>query len=190
MRDRAGRVPPPALARSGRTVPHACERSESDEMVTGVSSAVLLQRPVELVSRPITCLITPVPFSPMTHARRLRLLTVLLALMTLPGLMGSARAADCSTQVSGASSHLVMSADCCPLHAHHGVPCKRMGNHPLSGKGARCSACLGCGGSQSPGLAEAVVMLAVPVGSILSAYPPQLLSSRSPTGLWRPPQLI
>jgi len=190
MRDRAGGVPPPALARSGGKAPHTCERSESDEMVTGVSSAVLLEWPVALLSRPITCLITPVPFSPMNYARRLRLLTVLVSLLTLPGLMGSERAADCSTQVSGATSHLVMSADCCPLHAHHGVPCKQMGNHPLSGKGARCSACLGCGGSPSPGIAEAVVMFVVPVGSILSAYPPQLLSSRSPTGLWRPPQLI
>ena len=180
-------------ARSGQTASHTCEHTESDAMLTAARSAVLLQPPVELLSRAITCLITPVPFSPMNHARRLRLLTVLFALLTLPGLMGSARVADCSAQVSAAPSHLGMSADCsdcCPHHQHPGTQCKRMGNHPLSGKSARCSTCLGCGGAQSPGLTQVVVMSAVRAGPILSAYPPQLQSSRSPTGLWRPPQFI
>ena len=128
------------------------------------------------------------------NVRKLRLLTVLTTLLTLPGygLAGLTHVRSCQTQMS-ASNRVVMAGDCCPGKADQGAACKGFGGSPLSDKNAPCTACkagFNCKSPQSFEPTHVVVILVMPSRPALSVDPPTLVSSHSPDGLWRPPRLI
>jgi hypothetical protein len=124
------------------------------------------------------------------HMRRLRLLTVLLTMLTLPGygLAGIAHVRSCQTQM--ASVHSVVAAgDCCRGKADQSAPCKRFGD----GKNGSCTPCKAGYNCKSPQTYEPthlVATLVAPARPVLTANLPTLIPSHSPNGLWRPPRLI
>lgn len=118
--------------------------------------------------------------------RRLRLLTILAMLLTLPtyGLAGlTHRSCKEEMTVSAAS---VQAGDCCPGKGVQNTACKQDGtNNP-------CTACKAGYNCKSPQFYEpthAVMLVLVSDRSSPSATPISLLQSRSPDGLWRPPRL-
>lgn len=126
------------------------------------------------------------------HMRRLRLLTVLVTLLTLPGygLAGLGHVRSCQAQMK-ASDHVVMAGDCCPGNPDQSAPCKRFGDAP--GKNGSCTPCKAGYNCKSPQTYEPthlVAMLVVPVRPVLTAILPILVTSHSSSGLWRPPRLI
>jgi len=124
--------------------------------------------------------------------RTLRLITVLLTLLTLPG-YGLAGLVQRSCQEEMRSSaHITFAGDCCPGKGDPSTSCKRPGDSPL-GKKDSCKACKAghnCKSPQSYEPAAALVWLILPAHSTVSIDPPSLLSSHSPDGLWRPPRFI
>lgn len=127
-----------------------------------------------------------------TNVRRLRLLTVLVTLLTLPGygLAGLAHVRSCQAQMR-TSHRVVMAGDCCPGKADQNAPCKRFGDQP--GKNGPCTPCkagYNCKSPQSHEPTHLVAMLVMPARPALTADPPTLVSSYSPNGLWRPPRFI
>jgi hypothetical protein len=126
------------------------------------------------------------------HMRRLRLLTVLLTLLTLPGygLAGITHARTCQAQMR-ASDHVVVADDCCPGKADQNAPCKRFGDG--SGKNGSCNPCKAGYNCKSPQTYEPthlVAMVVTPARTVLTANPHTLVVSHSSNGLWRPPRLI
>jgi hypothetical protein len=126
--------------------------------------------------------------------RKLRLLTVLTTLLTLPGygLAGLAPVRSCQDQMS-APNHVVMAGDCCPGKADQGTSFKGFDGSPLPGKNAPCTACkagFNCKSPQSYEPSHFVVMFVPTARPALSVDPPALLPSHGPDGLWRPPRLI
>ena len=124
------------------------------------------------------------------HMRRLRLLTVLLTLLTLPGygLAGITHARTCQAQMR-ASDHVVVADDCCPGKADQNAPCKRFG----SGKNGSCNPCKAGYNCKSPQTYEPthlVAMVVAPARTVLTANPRTFIVSHSSDGLWRPPRLI
>lgn len=126
------------------------------------------------------------------HMRRLRLLTVLVTLLTLPGygLAGITHVRSCQAQLE--SAHAVVAAgDCCPGKADQSAPCKRFGDG--AGKNGTCTPCKAGYNCKSPQTYEPthlVAMLVVPARPVLTANLPTLITSHSPNGLWRPPRFI
>ena len=126
------------------------------------------------------------------YMRRLKLLTVLVTLLTLPGYgfagLGSVR--SCQAQMK-TPDRVVMASDCCPGKADQSVPCKRSGDAP--GKNGSCTSCkagYNCKSPQSYEPTHLVAMLVVPTRPILTANLPTLVISHSSNGLWRPPRSI
>jgi len=122
---------------------------------------------------------------------KLRLLTVLALLLTLPlyGLAGVVQR-SCQQEMS-ASTHITVAGDCCPGKGDPGTSCKRYGDSPV-GKKDSCTACKAGYNCKSPQSYEpplALAWLAPPPRSTVSIDPPPLLSAHSPDGLWRPPRL-
>jgi hypothetical protein len=124
--------------------------------------------------------------------RRLRLLTVLVTLLTLPGygLAGITHVRSCQAQLE--SAHAVVAAgDCCPGKADQSVPCKRFGDG--AGKNGTCTPCKAGYNCKSPQTYEPthlVAMLVVPARPVLTANLLALVTSHSSNGLWRPPRFI
>lgn len=134
------------------------------------------------------------PGAPIYHLRmsRLRLITVLALLLTLPvyGLAGVVQR-SCQQEMS-APTHVTLAGDCCPGKSDPGTSCKRLGDGP-PGKKDSCTACkagYNCKSPQSYEPAPALVWLTLPARSTVSIDPPSLRSSQSPDGLWRPPRPI
>jgi hypothetical protein len=128
------------------------------------------------------------------NVRALRLLTILVTLLTLPGygLAGATHVRSCQAQMS-ASNHVVMAGDCCPGKADPNAPCKQLGKSELPGKNSPCSPCkagYNCKSPQSYEPTHLVAMLVIPTRPAVVANPPTLLSSYRPDGLWRPPRFI
>jgi hypothetical protein len=124
-----------------------------------------------------------------THVRRLRLLTILVTLLTLPGygLAWSTHVRSCQAQMR-ASDHIVMLGDCCPGKADQNAPCKRFGDG--SGKNGSCNPCKAGYNCKSPQTYEPthlVAMVVTPARTVLTAT---FIVSHSSNGLWRPPRLI
>jgi hypothetical protein len=124
--------------------------------------------------------------------RKLRLLTILVTLLTLPGygLAGLTHVRSCQAQMR-ASDHVVMLGDCCPGEADQSTPCKRFGDGP--GKNGTCTPCkagYNCKSPQSYEPTQLVAMLVTPTRPVLTANPPTLIVSHSSNGLWRPPRFI
>jgi hypothetical protein len=124
------------------------------------------------------------------HMRRLRLLTVLLTLLTLPGygLAGIAHVRSCQAQMASAHS-VVATGDCCPGKADQSTPCKRFGD----GKNGSCTPCkagYNCKTPQTYEPTHLVAALVVPTRPVLTANLPTLITSHSPNRLWRPPRFI
>jgi hypothetical protein len=127
-----------------------------------------------------------------TYVSRLRLLTVLVTLLTLPGygLAGLAHVRSCQAQMR-AADHLVAAGDCCPGKADQSTPCKRLGDGP--GKNGGCASCkagYNCKSPQSCEPTHLAVLLLLPARPVLTANLPALVTSHSPNGLWRPPRFI
>jgi hypothetical protein len=125
-----------------------------------------------------------------TPVRRLRLLTILVTLLTLPGygLAGLTHVRSCQAQMRP-SDHVVMLGDCCPGKADQNAPCKRFSD----GKNETCSPCKAGYNCKSPQTYEPthlVAMLVTPARPVLTANPPTLIVSHSSNGLWRPPRFI
>ena len=126
--------------------------------------------------------------------RYFRLITVLAVLLTLPGYgLASLMQRSCQEQMRAPSS-IVLAGDCCPGKADQGqgTPCKSFGDGALSKK-APCSACktgYNCKSPQSFEPTSGLVLLVMSVAGSLSVYPPPLLLSHSPAGLWRPPRFV
>jgi hypothetical protein len=133
------------------------------------------------------------PVSPVSiRMRGLRLLTVLVTLLTLPGygLAGLAHVRSCQTQMK-TPDRIAMVGDCCPGKANPNTPCKRFGDAP--GKNGTCTPCKAGYNCKSPPTYEPthlVAMLVVPARPILTADLPTLPISHSSNGLWRPPRSI
>jgi hypothetical protein len=130
----------------------------------------------------------------MSNVRKLRLLTVLTTLLTLPGygFAGLAHVRSCQAQMS-AMNHVAMAGDCCPGKTDQVAACKGSGGSPLPGKNPSCTACkagFNCKSPQSYEPSQVVVILVTPVRPALSPDLPTRVSSHSPDGLWRPPRLI
>jgi hypothetical protein len=126
------------------------------------------------------------------HMRRLRLLTVLVTLLTLPGygFAGLGHVRSCQAQMQ-APDRVVMAGDCCPGKVDQSAPCKRSGDAP--GKNGSCTSCkagYNCKSPQSYEPTHLVAMLVVPARPILTANLPTLVISHSSHGLWRPPRSI
>ena len=124
--------------------------------------------------------------------RRLRFLTVLLTLLTLPGygLAGITHIRSCQAQMK-ASEHVVMAGDCCPGNPDQSAPCKRFGDG--SGKNGSCTPCkagYNCKNPQSYEPTHLVALVVVPARPALTAILPALIPSHSSNGLWRPPRFI
>ena len=124
--------------------------------------------------------------------RRLRLLTVLLTLLTLPGygLAGFAHVRSCQAQMKN-PDRIATVGDCCPGKTDQGTPCKRLGDAP--GKNGSCTPCkagYNCKSPQSYEPTHLVAMMVVPTRPILTADLPTLVISHSSSGLWRPPRSI
>lgn len=124
--------------------------------------------------------------------RRLRLLTVLLTLLTLPsyGLAGLAHVRSCEAQMKN-PERIAMVGDCCPGKTDQSAPCKRLGDGP--GKNGSCTPCkagYNCKSPQTYEPAHLVAMLVVPARPVLTAHLPTLVTSHSSNGLWRPPRFI
>src|ERR1700730_3943146 len=116
--------------------------------------------------------------------RRLRLLTVLLTLLTLPGygLAGITHVRSCQAQMR-ASDRVVMAGDCCPGKADQSTPCKRFGDG--SGKNGTytpCKAGYNCKSPQPYEPTHLVAMVVTPVRPVLTAIPPTLIVSHSSNG--------
>src|SRR2546423_1564448 len=124
--------------------------------------------------------------------RRLRLFTILVTLLTLPGygLAGIAHVRSCQAQLE--SAHTVVAAgDCCPGKADQSAPCKRFGDG--AGKNGTCSACKAGYNCKSPQTYEPthlVTMIVVPARPVLTAQLSTHSTSHSSNGLWRPPRFI
>jgi hypothetical protein len=123
---------------------------------------------------------------------RLRLITVLALLLTLPtyGLAGVVQR-SCQQEMT-ASTQITLAGDCCPGKGDPGTACKRLGDGS-PGKKDSCTACkagYNCKSPQSYEPAPALVWLVLPARVTVSIDPPSLLSSHSPDGLWRPPRFI
>ena len=124
--------------------------------------------------------------------RKVRLLTVLAILLTLPG-YGLAGLAQRSCQEEmRASNAITLVGDCCPGKSDQGTACKQHGDSPL-GKKAPCSACKAGYNGKSPQSFEPAtetVLRVVPTAFLMSSDPPPLLLPHRPEGLWRPPRSI
>jgi len=128
----------------------------------------------------------------MVHMRATRLFILLTVLLSLPG-YGIAGIAQrtCQEQMA-ASDHVSLAGDCCPGKSDQGTPCKKVADSPL-GKKDGCSACKAGYNCKSPQSFEPAEVTSVLLSSVMSSSsfdPPPLMLSRSPSGLWRPPQLI
>ena len=126
------------------------------------------------------------------YMRRLRLLTVLVTLLTLPGygLAGLAHVRSCQAQMQSPDRVAVV-GDCCPGKADQSVPCKRFGDAP--GKNGSCTPCKAGYNCKSPQTYEPTHLVAMPgvrARPAVVAQPPTLLISYSSNGLWRPPRFI
>jgi len=126
------------------------------------------------------------------HVRRLKLLTVLLTLLTLPGygLAGIAHVRSCQSQMSS-SLHIAVAGDCCPGKAEQNTPCKQFGDG--SGKNGACTPCkagYNCKSTQSYEPTHVVALPIIRARPILTADFPTLLISHLSNGLWRPPRPI
>ena len=124
--------------------------------------------------------------------RRLRLLTVLLTLLTLPGygLAGLAHVRSCEAQMKN-PDRIALVGDCCPGKTDQSAPCKRLGDAP--GKNGSCTPCKAGYNCKSPQTYEPthlVAMLVVPARPVLTANLLTLVTSHSSNGLWRPPRFI
>jgi hypothetical protein len=129
---------------------------------------------------------------PNSPVRRLRLLTVLVTLLTLPGYgwAGLTHVRSCQAQMK-ASDHVLMVGDCCPGKADQSAPCKRFGDAPgKSGSCAPCKAGYNCKSPQTHEPTHLVAMLVVPARPVVTANRPTLITSHSSNGLWRPPRFI
>ena len=75
-----------------------------------------------------------------TYVSTLRLLTVLVTLLTLPGYGWAefTHVRSCQVQMKD-SDHVVMAGDCCPGKADQNSPCKRFGDG--AGKNGTCTPC-------------------------------------------------
>jgi hypothetical protein len=124
--------------------------------------------------------------------RKLRLLTVLVTVLTLPG-YGLAGVASRSCQEQMSSPHgIAVTGDCCPGKADPNTGCKQDGNSP-AGQNGPCSACKAghnCKSSQSFEPAHVIVLLTLPARMAPPVIRPQTLVTYSPDGLWRPPRHI
>ena len=125
--------------------------------------------------------------------RRLRLLTILLTLFSLPGYgLAGIQARSCQSQLT-AGNPVAVAGDCCPGKADPGDACKELGKSGLPGKNALCSQCKAGYNCKSPQSFEPTHMVAQFVNvsrpAVLSFHLSILLSP-SPDGLWRPPRLI
>jgi hypothetical protein len=121
---------------------------------------------------------------------RVRFLTLLVLLVTLPGygLAGIAHVRSCQEQMSS-QSHVA--GDCCPGKADATTACKRAGAQ--HGQKDPCGACKAGFNCKSPQSYEPVAVLNVifqPGPSPVLTEPPALLVSHSLDGLLRPPCLI
>ena len=122
--------------------------------------------------------------------RMLRLITLLLTLLSLPGygLAGLAQR-SCQEQMQS-SAHIAQAGDCCPGKGAPSTSCKQAGDSPLTKKDS-CSACkagYNCKSPQSYEPGPVLAWLLLPAHSTVSIDPPSLLTSHSPDGLWRPPR--
>jgi hypothetical protein len=128
----------------------------------------------------------------MLRMRATRLFILLTVLLSLPG-YGIAGIAQrtCQEQMAG-SAPVSVAGDCCPGKADQGTPCKKLADSPLSKKDG-CSACKAGYNCKSPPSFEPAEVPSILLSSVMSSSsldPPTLMLSRSPSGLWRPPQLI
>jgi hypothetical protein len=126
------------------------------------------------------------------YMRRLKLLTVLMTLLTLPGygFAGLGNVRSCQSQMKS-PDRVVMASDCCPGKSDQSVPCKRSGDSP--GKNGSCTSCkagYNCKSPQSYEPTHLVALPVVPARPILTADLPTLVISHSSNGLWRPPRSI
>ncbi len=129
---------------------------------------------------------------PNTHVPTLRLLTVLVTLLTLPGFGWAefTHVRSCQVQMKH-SDRGVMAGDCCPGKADQNSPCKGFGDG--AGKNGTCTPCkagYNCKSPQSYEPTHLVAMLVTPTHPVLTANPPTLITSHSSNGLWRPPRFI
>ena len=124
--------------------------------------------------------------------RRLRILTVLATLLTLPsyGLTGVTHR-SCQEQMR-ASGQVTLAGDCCPGKGDQNSPCQQANNGgPV--KNNPCSACkagYNCKSPQSYEPTQALAWILLPARPTLAVEPSSSLRSRSPDGLWRPPRQI
>jgi hypothetical protein len=129
---------------------------------------------------------------PNTHVSTLRLLTVLVTLLTLPGYGWAefTHVRSCQVQMKD-SDHVVRAGDCCPGKADQSSPCKRFGDG--DGKNGTCTPCkagYNCKSPQSFEPTHLVAILVTPTHPVLTVNPPTLITSHSSHGLWRPPRFI
>jgi hypothetical protein len=124
--------------------------------------------------------------------RMMRIITLLITLLTLPGYgLASLSQRSCQEEMR-ASTQQTLAGDCCPGKADPGTACKRLTDSPL-GKKDTCSACKAGYNCKSPQPYEPSTTLAsivLPIHPSVSITPRSPLSSHSPDGLWRPPRSI
>jgi hypothetical protein len=124
--------------------------------------------------------------------RTLRLLTILMTLLTLPGYgLAGIQARSCQSQMSGANLTAI-AGDCCPGKSGQGDSCKGSGNTGLPGKNTPCSQCKAGYNCKSPESYEPNHLIATPAVAPRVAIAVRTVSlplSNSPAGLWRPPRL-
>jgi hypothetical protein len=130
-----------------------------------------------------------------TPMRILRLLTMLVTLLSLPGygVAALAPARVCDAQIY-ASPHTSAADECCPQGQQH-KSCERASQAAhSSGHQGGCAGCqAGLTGGTGPQTFEAHTALAVWIPVIRTAVPKDSLTrlpSLSPDGLFRPPALI
>jgi hypothetical protein len=124
--------------------------------------------------------------------RALRLLTILMTLLTLPGYgLAGMQARSCQSQMS-AAHQTAIAGDCCPGKSGQRDSCKGSGNNGLPGKNTPCSQCKAGYNCKSPQSYEPIHLIAMPTAAprlAIAVRPVSLPLSNSPDGLWRPPRL-
>lgn len=124
--------------------------------------------------------------------RRLRFLTILATLLTLPGYgLAGVTHRSCQEEMR-ASDHIALAGDCCPGKGDQNSSCQQDNNGgPV--KNNPCGACkagYNCKSPQSYEPTHALVLSVLPARLTAALEPSTSLRSRSPDGLWRPPRLI
>lgn len=126
---------------------------------------------------------------------RLRILTLLVLALTLPGygLAGLGHVRGCDHAMGQMGSQAAAPLGCC-AGGHHGMSGGQSTGHPVpSGQHGTCPYCSGglsCNAPQALESSAIDPLLGAPAHTIPASRIPILTTLHSPDGLWRPPPLI